>query len=80
MYNFDTVLYQFLETGTSDRTLLGLDQPLKFFGFSLYPISFVLYSPFKWHKFIFLKIRKKSLIFVSLKKFNPFTNIVINKL
>ena len=24
-YNFDTVLYQFLEAGTSDVTLLGLD-------------------------------------------------------
>ena len=28
-YNFDTVLYQFLETGTSDRTLMGRDQVLK---------------------------------------------------
>ena len=24
-YNFDTVLYQFLETGTSDRTIIGLE-------------------------------------------------------
>ena len=23
-YNFDTVLYQFLETGTSDRRLIGI--------------------------------------------------------
>ena len=26
---FDTVLYQFLETGTSDITFMGLDQELK---------------------------------------------------
>ena len=45
--NFDTVLYQFLKTGTSDRTLIGFDQLLKFLGFSLYPFSFFLYSPFK---------------------------------
>ena len=38
-YKFHTVLYQFLETGTSDRTLMGLDQLLKCLGF--------LYSPFK---------------------------------
>ena len=25
----ETVLYQFLETGTSDRTFMGLDQELK---------------------------------------------------
>ena len=28
LYKFDTVLYQFLKTGTSDRTLMGLDQLL----------------------------------------------------
>ena len=43
---FDTVLYQFHETGTSDRTLIYLDQHLKWLGFSLYPLSFFLYSPF----------------------------------
>ena len=43
-YNFDTVLYQFLETGTSDRRLIV--QNLRFSGFSLYPLSFFLYSPF----------------------------------
>ena len=25
LYNFDTVLYEFLETGTSDRTIIGRD-------------------------------------------------------
>ena len=40
MYKFDTVLYQFLETGTSERTLRGLDQLLRY---SLYPLSFFLY-------------------------------------
>ena len=45
--NLDTVLYQFLETGESDRTLMGLFQLLKCLGFSLYPLSFFLYSPFK---------------------------------
>ena len=48
-YKFDTVLFQFyqlLETRTSDRTLIGLDQLLKCVCFSLYPISFFFYSPF----------------------------------
>ena len=31
----------------TDSTLTGLDQLLKFSGFSLYPLSFFLYSPFK---------------------------------
>jgi len=42
-YNFYTVLYQFLETETSDRWLFGIVQ---LSGFSLYPLSFFLYSPF----------------------------------
>ena len=45
-YKFDTVLYQFLKTGTLDRTRMGLGQLLKCLGFSLYPLSFLLYSPF----------------------------------
>ena len=44
-YNFDTDLYQVLETGTSDRTLISLYQLPRFSGFSLYPLSFYLYSP-----------------------------------
>ena len=28
-YNFNTVLYQFLETGTSDKPFMGRDQELK---------------------------------------------------
>ena len=44
-YQFDTAFYQFLETGTSDRTLMGLYQLLKCIGFSLYPLSFSLTSP-----------------------------------
>ena len=41
-----TVLYKFLKTGTSDRTLVGLCQLVKCLGFSLDPLSFFLYSPF----------------------------------
>ena len=41
------VLYQFLETGTSDRCLICIVQNLRFSGFSLYPLSLFLYSPFK---------------------------------
>ena len=37
-YNFDTVLYQFLKTETSDRWLFGIVQLLRFSGFSLYPL------------------------------------------
>ena len=32
-------------SGTSDRTLLGLDQLLKCPGFSIYPLSFFFYNP-----------------------------------
>ena len=46
-YNFDTVFYQFLETRISDRTLLCLDQLLRFSGFSLHALLFFFYSPFK---------------------------------
>ena len=46
-YTFYTVLYQFLETGTSDRCLIYIIINLRFSGFSLYPLSFFLYSPFK---------------------------------
>ena len=43
-YNFHTVLYQFLETGTSDRTLIGLNN--SWYGqVSAYPpLSFFLYT------------------------------------
>ena len=50
MYNFSTVLYQFLETGTSDKTFMGRDQELKWLAFGLYPLSFFLYSPFNLYK------------------------------
>ena len=46
-YTFDTVLYQYLKTGTSDRCLICIVQRLRFSGFILFPISFFLYSPFK---------------------------------
>jgi len=45
-YKFDTVLYQFLETGSSDKYTV---QRLRFSGFILYPLSFFLYSPSKVH-------------------------------
>ena len=48
-YKFDTVLYQFLQTGTIDRCLIviGIIQLLRFSGFSRYPNSFFRYSPLK---------------------------------
>ena len=36
-----------LKTGTSDRYLICIVQLLRFSGFSLYSLSFFLYSPFK---------------------------------
>ena len=47
-YNFDSVLCQFLETGTSDRCLIGIVHLLRFSGFSQYPLhyTFLLFSPF----------------------------------
>ena len=44
-YNFDTVLYQFLETGTLDRSLIGIAQRLRFSGFCLYPFHFSFTVP-----------------------------------
>ena len=44
-YKFDTVLYKFLETGTSDKTFMGRDQELKWLAFRLYPLSFFLDCP-----------------------------------
>ena len=46
LYKFDTVLYQFPETGTSDRCLIGIVQRLM--SFILHTLSFFLYSPFKF--------------------------------
>ena len=42
-----TVLYQFLETGTSDKSLIGLNQLLKFSGFSRYPFHFSFSVPLR---------------------------------
>ena len=39
-----THLYKFLETGTSDITLMGLDQLLKCSGFSIYQGHFPVQS------------------------------------
>ena len=44
-YNFDTVLYQFLKTGTSHKCLLCIVQVLRFSGVSIYtPFIFPLQS------------------------------------
>ena len=48
-FKFDTVLYQFLVTGTSDKCLKCIDQLLTLSSFILYPLSFFLYSPFNWY-------------------------------
>ena len=65
-YNFDTVLYQFLETGTSDRTLIGRDQLLKCSGFSV----FLLYDPVNKDliEFIIVPLRKYLNALLSLKR------------
>ena len=60
-YKLDTVLYQFLETGTSDITFMGRDQELKWLAFSLYPLSFFLYSPLSM-------ALKQVLIFTNIEK------------
>jgi len=44
IFVFDTVLYQFLETGTSDITFMGRNQELKWLAFSLYFLPFFLYT------------------------------------
>ena len=45
-YKFDTDLYHFFETGTSDRSLKCIIECLKFSCSFLYPFSFSVYSPF----------------------------------
>ena len=47
IYNFSYILYQFLETGTLERTLMGLDSFLKFVGLSLSPFHFSFTVPLK---------------------------------
>ena len=50
-YNFNTVLYQFLEIGTSDITFMGHDQELKWLAFSLYtPFRFSFTVPLSLYK------------------------------
>ena len=46
-YNFDTVLYQFLETGTSDRTLICLNQLHEIFRFQPIPLFIFPLQSFK---------------------------------
>ena len=43
---FDTVLFHFLHTGTSDKYNIVHYQLPKFLGFILYPLSVYLISPF----------------------------------
>ena len=76
-YNFDTVLCQFLETGTSDRCLSGIVLLLRLTGFSLYPLSFFLYSPFdrysRWRRKssrINATMTKKEIVIVEHTKIN----------
>ena len=57
---FTAVLYQFLETGSSDITFMGRNQ----LDFSLYPLSFFLYSPFKDDLTLFEYNERSSNIFV----------------
>ena len=45
LHKFDKVLYQFFETGTSDRTLICINQLLRFSGFSLYLFQFFCKVP-----------------------------------
>ena len=40
-FNFDTVLYQFLKTGTLDRYFMRIVKSLRFSGFIIYPLPAV---------------------------------------
>ena len=44
----EKLIYMQFWTGTSDRNLICIVHRLRFSGFILYPLSFFLYSPFKW--------------------------------
>ena len=65
LYSFDTVLYQLLKTGTSDRTLICL----RFSGFSLYPLSYFLYSPFKF-SLALERFHRKTSHNIDIRRFN----------
>ena len=58
-YNFDTVLYQFLETGTSDRCLICIVQNLRFSGFILYPFKRI---PKDWLRLLLLLLLSSSVL------------------
>ena len=53
--NWNSRILNLSHTGTSDRTLLGLDLVLKCLGFSLYPLSF----------YITVLLRTKTVLFLS---------------
>ena len=42
--------HQFLKTETSDKTIIGRNQPLKCLGLSLYPLLFYLNNPYNSEK------------------------------
>ena len=46
-YKFDMFFFQFLETGTSDKTIIGRDQHLHCLPFRICPPLFYFNSPFK---------------------------------
>ena len=58
-YNFDAVLYQFLETGTSDRCFICIVQRLRFLMFHLIPpFIFSLQSLYKETKLYIFSLQK----------------------
>ena len=67
-------LYQFLETGTSDKCLICIVQLLRFSGFSLYPISFFFYSPFKEWQWTLYIIDHNYILYISCIQISLFIN------
>jgi len=66
--SFDTDLYQFRDTRTSDITFMGRDQELKWLALSLYPISFCLYSSFNLRKLILNNLEFENVVIVVILK------------
>ena len=56
---WDTVLYQFLETGTLDKTIIGHNRRLKCLDFSICPRSFYSNSHFNLYRFFKKKLKFK---------------------
>ena len=77
---FDTVLYQFLETGTSIRTIDRSQSTPQILRFQPIPLSFFLYSPFKHEKSEFKNSEIKTNKIILIQCLGELLNMRLNML